>query len=414
MFRKNIRHAMHILIFFVLLCFVVLKIGDMLEHKYSACKYEDFLAKDTGYEVFFMGSSHVQLGVNPMELYKKYGISSYNMANSAGRLAVTYWTLLNAAKVHEPKLVVVDLFLLDEDIKTHGNINFAHRAFDAFPLNGTKWRAVNDLFDDLGDRTEMLFPFVKYHSRWSSMDDGEGLVSSLGFEFGDALFTDTLNPGSVDENVIPDDYTVSMEYVEKLINFCKERGIEVLLCYIPCTEPLETQVYHNYGYVLAKKYGINYLDFSRQKDIVDYNTDFYDADGHLNLSGAKKVTDALGKYIDANYDISDYRVSELSDVWDEFYEEYMRTYAERLEKLESADEYLMMLNNDNFEVDIYLDGKVTESRNPLVFELIDNLRGISLDSFERRESQGQSDIEITVRRKDTGETVDSRSFDLGK
>ena len=241
MFRKNIRHAVHILIFFILLCIVVLKIADMLEHKYSAGKYGDFFTKDTGYEVFFIVVKHaggqrpavdaffarlvrdpaaqgrqqlaalsVQLGVNPMELYKKYGISSYNMANSAGRLAVTYWTLVNAAEIHEPELVVVDLFLLDEDTKTHENINFAHRAFDAFPLNRSKWRAVNDLFDDSGDRTEMLFTFAKYHSRWSSLDEGEGIVSSLGFEFGDALFSGAEDPGNVNEDALPKDYTVSM------------------------------------------------------------------------------------------------------------------------------------------------------------------------------------------------------------
>lgn len=414
MFRKNIRHAVHILIFFILLCIVVLKIADMLEHKYSAGKYGDFFTKDTGYEVFFMGSSHVQLGVNPMELYKEYGISSYNMANSAGRLAVTYWTLVNAAEIHEPELVVVDLFLLDEDTKTHENINFAHRAFDAFPLNRSKWRVVNDLFDDSGDRTEMLFPFAKYHSRWSSLDEGEGIVSSLGFEFGDALFSGAEDPGKVSKDALPKDYTVSMEYVERLINFCKEREIEVLLCYIPCTEPLETQVYHNYGYVLSQKYDIDFLDLSRRKDIVNYRTDFYDADGHLNLSGARKVTDALGEYIDANYDISDCRSSEQSGVWNGFYEEYMKTYAERLKGLEDVSEYLMMLNNGNFEVGINLNGRVNESDYPLIFELTDNLKGVSLKTFERGETRAEAKIEITVRRSDTGETVDSRSFDLDK
>ncbi len=188
----------------------------------------------------------------------------------------------------------------------------------------------------------------------------------------------------------------------------------MLLCYIPCTEPLETQVYHNYGYVLSQKYDIDFLDLSRQKDIVNYRTDFYDADGHLNLSGARKVTDALGEYIDANYDISDCRSSERSVVWNGFYEEYMKTYAERLKGLEDVSEYLMMLNNGNFEVGINLNGRVNESDYPLIFELIDNLKGVSLKTFERRETRAEAKIEITVRRSDTGETVDSRSFDLDK
>ncbi len=92
----------------------------------------------------------------------------------------------------------------------------------------------------------------------------------------------------------------------------------------------------------------------------------------------------------------------------------MKTYAERLKGLEDVSEYLMMLNNGNFEVGINLNGRVNESDYPLIFELIDNLKGVSLKTFERRETRAEAKIEITVRRSDTGETVDSRSFDLDK
>lgn len=414
---KNLKRIGKLLVFMILLATVIFAVSSVLERKYHIRKNKIFMDKTMNYDVLFMGTSHVIDGISPLELYKSYGITSYNMGNYISYMASTYWTLLNAMEVHTPKLVVVDLFALDADQKVFRNIDQVHNAFDAFPLTGTKYRAVNDLFDNFDDKVEMLFPFAKYHSRWNelSSDDFSWHGNyNAGFEIRTDIEKCAEDTGTADEDVLPDQYTVSMTYLEKLIEYCDERNIEVLLCYIPCMEPREEQIYSNYGYVMSEKYDVHYLNLAKYEGLINYHTDFCDEEGHLNVSGARKVTDEIGRYITEQYHIADNRTTDEAAIWNNYYESYLQNYLMYLEAQNAADEYLMMLNNNNFEADICINGHLTREGYPLTYELIDNLEedGI-LSSLKERPEETAPGIEMIVRRKDNGEIVSRKRFEMG-
>lgn len=412
---KNIKHILHIVIFTVILALVLSGIGNILNRKYSRQKHGGFLEQKAEYDVLFLGTSHVINGINPMELYKEYGISSYNLSNHGCPMALTYWVLMNALEIQEPKLVVVDLYAMRWENKLDKNTEYAHDALDAFPLTFTKLKSAWDLFDTVEDRMQLALPFAKYHGRWNEIEKKDFILNNniaAGWQFRIGINADIQRPVPPDENLLPEKKTLSMDYLEKLVYECKRRDIEVLLCYIPCAESTEYQVSNNFGYVLSEKYNINYFNLAKDEELVNYRTDFFDDAGHLNTSGASKVSAAMGKFITDNYDVPDCRLTDAADFWSDFYETYFKSYIASLQKQKSAYEYLMMLNNANLEADISLNGGIDKTNHPLLFELIDNLKEASIESLDESKMQDGTDIEIAVRRKDTGEELGRKSFKL--
>ena len=71
-----------------------------------------FLRDDREYDVLFFGSSHMINGVFPMELWKDYGLTSYNLAGHGASLAASFWELRLAVQYHKPKVAVLDLSLI--------------------------------------------------------------------------------------------------------------------------------------------------------------------------------------------------------------------------------------------------------------------------------------------------------------
>lgn len=79
-FLNVIKSFIFLMIFFA--CFFVVTI--VLQRKDSRIKYADFFdeAKKDHIDVLFMGSSHVINGINPIELFKNYGYTSYDMGDT--------------------------------------------------------------------------------------------------------------------------------------------------------------------------------------------------------------------------------------------------------------------------------------------------------------------------------------------
>ena len=112
MFRKIpvwVRRAAATACFCVLLIAVVGATQSLFERKYSYTKYYDFYQQKQDFDVLFLGTSHVLNAVYPMDLWRDYGIVSYNMANHSENICTNYWQLRNALQYTKPKVVVIDL-----------------------------------------------------------------------------------------------------------------------------------------------------------------------------------------------------------------------------------------------------------------------------------------------------------------
>lgn len=64
------------------------------------------------YDVIFAGSSHMNNALYPMELWEKYGFTSFNNAQSGEVLPVSYYTCKAAIENYHPKVLVLDVYML--------------------------------------------------------------------------------------------------------------------------------------------------------------------------------------------------------------------------------------------------------------------------------------------------------------
>ncbi len=351
--RTIVRRIFWAIISIILVSAGMLGLSGVVEVKTAYRKNHEFIRQDTQYDVLFLGTSHVLNGVFPMEMWKEYGITSYNLSGHAHRIPATYWVMMNALDYAAPKVIVVDCFWLEKDEKYEGAME--HESFDSIPLSGNKVRAVFDLFDTMDKRVEYLWNFSTYHGRWWDLGEDD-FTCGEGVEKGASLMVEVAKPRMV-ERVWEEGQSidsVGVDYLKKILEECEERDIEVLLTYLPFPAGRVDQISARYTEKIAEQYGVNYINFL-DLDIVDYETDCADSSSHLNVSGAGKVTDYLGRYISENYDIADHRTDQMAERWSADYERYLSYKIQIISSLESLEKCLMMLTDPNLSCCIYVD-----------------------------------------------------------
>lgn len=192
--KRKICTVVKITTFIVILLVLILLATKIVQGKDSLKKYHDFFEMAEQIDVLFLGSSHMLNGINPLQLYEEYGITSYNMAKNGGHVAESYWMFMNALEYCAPKCVVIDLWALERDYQyidimeettSEGErkkyISFLHDSLDAWPMNKTKLESINDLLSSEEVKQEFYWDFLVYHDRWSTLKK-EDFALALGKE----------------------------------------------------------------------------------------------------------------------------------------------------------------------------------------------------------------------------------------
>ena len=157
--KQRLKNLISSIIVIDMIVFGIVGMSHLTERKDSQNKYASFYNEESNIDVFFLGSSHMLNGVYPMELWKDYGIVSYNMGGHGSRLITSYWMLKNGMDYHTPKLVVLDCYFLSRNGKVSGmelGKSWQHSSFDAIPLSTNKIDAIEDVFDEEKDRSEFF------------------------------------------------------------------------------------------------------------------------------------------------------------------------------------------------------------------------------------------------------------------
>lgn len=362
--KRRIQIIVSALLILCLTAGILSGLGQLTVRKDSQIKYQEFFDEEEDFDVLFLGSSHMMNAVYPMELWDDYGIVSYNLGGHASTLCVSYWMLQNALDYTTPEVVVIDCMGISNDYKVHSVYEYLHQTFDAFPLSLNKVRAVLDLVGDsqegAGDKRsrqmEILWNFTTYHNRWSELDQSDFEIipsTEKGAEMRIAVATPNeipeVAPGAKYEG---DDY--GLQYLIRLIEDCKARGIEVLLTFVPFPADERRMMECNAIYDIAKEYDLHYINFMAE-DVVDFTTDCYDSNSHLNASGARKVTDYLGSYLVEHYGVEDHRDDPAFADWYEDHEAYAAYKLEQLIANDRGYRYLMMLSDEDYSFILELD-----------------------------------------------------------
>lgn len=408
---KKLRRLVGCVVFTIMLVGVLLKVDQIMERKYSYSKYADFYDQKEDFDVLFFGTSHMLNAVFPMELWNDYGIVSYNMANYSETIATNYWQLVNALNYTTPKVVIVDLYALDAQNKYNGSS--LHNFTDSIPLSILKLRTVADLLPK-EMWAEYLFELSLYHSRWEELEKEDILPQKTvekGAELRYEVEVDS-KPVIIEKERYEDNNREGKEYLHKMIDLCKEKGIAIILTYLPYSAPESHQMIANSGYIIAQENDIPYLNFFYEDLEMNYVTDCADTGSHLNASGAKKVTDYFGSYLRNNYNIPDRREENAYEYWNNDYEEYMDFKVEQInESDDNIMSYLMLLNDKNLETTISLTEDSLVYQDKDIMELLDNISVFgSLTYHFLPDNYYEGNIMFEVRDVKTQQIVSQKNF----
>ena len=318
---KRIGLFVKTVIFLIILSVCLFAVSLIVERKSSYDKNQRFFeeAQEGHIDAFLLGSSHVINGINPVQLYEQYGYTAYNLGGYGSVLLSTYWQFRLALDYCTPKLVVVDAYMLENDIRyiddpgANVDSDELHLNIDRFPFNKTKFDAINDMVREKDKRYPFYADFIKYHDRWKELDSNDfkriankatvnelmGSVMEYGIHSAEFVYTD-FQAGGLDHE------TVGTTYLRKIIEDCQARDIQVLVVTLPFMAMQENQAAANTAEQIAAEYGVYSLNLLKAPGLIDFNSDMEDA-GHLNVLGAKKVTEFLGAYIAQNIPLDDHR-----------------------------------------------------------------------------------------------------------
>lgn len=378
--KKKLVNLISAVCFLILFGIVFFKSSDILELKTSDTCYSEFWEDPSDYDVWFMGTSHMLYAIQPMDLWKDYGIKSYNIAAPSSRMPQIYWTFMCALEYSEPEVVVLDAYHVEKDYMHHDSPEKLHTGFDAIPASLTKARGVWDIYgkdeNSLDMFTEYMTNFYIYHNRWEELaeNDFENLPGPRkGSRMNDLIY-DNSQYVLIDQNdAVEDTDTIGYEYFRKIIEECQARDIDIVLCCLPMYKEKQSQRGMNGVPAIAEEYHVPYLNIPYEDNPVNVRFDYSD-DEHMNPSGCYKMTSYFGDYLSQNYDLKDYRNDpETAQRWDADYTEFENYKIMEMKVKKNLDRYLVWLKNPHYNCYVYTNERVRETENDLTRMLLDNI-----------------------------------------
>ncbi len=303
-------------------------VDDVVEGGFTSEYYHE----KNPHEVLMVGDCELYENFSPITMWKNYGITSYIRGSAQQLTWQSYYLLEDALKYEKPDVVIFNVLELKYNEPQREEYN-------RMTLDGMKWsvskvHAIQASMLEEEHFVDYLFPILRYHSRITELTS-----SDLKYYFKDKqrttagyymrVDTDPYEEGIWDEEE-PDDFTLgenAMDYLDKIRLLCEKNDIRLLLVKAPSMSPVWYDEWETQVQDYAQNYDLDYINFLQIADEIgiDYDTDTYDQGLHMNLSGAEKCAEYLGKYLTENYELKDLRADKkISSDWKKktkFYED---------------------------------------------------------------------------------------------
>jgi hypothetical protein len=317
---------------------------DIVEGVFTEEYYKE---KNKDFDVIFIGDCEVYENFSPVTLWENYGINSYIRGNAEQYIWQSYYLLEDTLRYHTPQVVIFNIQSLQFDTSQS-------EAYNRMTLDGMKWSkskvdAIKASLTDGENFLDYVFPILRYHSRWSELtkDDLTYLFSKKQTAHnGYYMRVDVLPAENVPTGRKLLDYSFgenAWKYLDMMRDLCEENDIQLVLIKAPSLYPYWYEEWDEQVAAYAQENGLPYLNFLKLQDEtgIDYSTDTYDAGLHMNLSGAEKLADYIGKILSEEYQVPDRRgEEELEQIWKEkieFYEADKQAQYQELSKKTEGD-----------------------------------------------------------------------------
>lgn len=356
-------------IFLIILLFIINLVNPILnvktghENKLFQGLYEKNGDK---YDVVLLGSSHMNGSINPNVLWSEYGITSFNYGTGGQPIDVTYYLLKEVLKKHKKPIVVVDLYYLGLTDK-YGQEGYIRYVLDNLRFSENKIEAIINCTPK-EQWLNYLFSIIKYHSRWKEVgekdfnNDSHDGYYTKGFGAGSNIYgKDNAADSSTKEiGEIP---AKAKEYLYKIIDLSKKEDFKLIFTNAPhdYTSTAGANNWYkdpakmfNKVEEIAKKNSIPFINYCNKLNEIgfDFKADMFNS-GHMNMSGANKVTLDFGKVLKDNYSLVDHRDDKKYEEWNVEYNYYLHAQtANTLITKENIKDYIPLITNKDYVVAI--------------------------------------------------------------
>lgn len=256
-----------------------------------------FAEKKNTIDAVLFGDSETYSSISPMEMWKRYGITSY-VCGTSGQLLVETENFMNMVlKTQKPKVIMLET-------------NNFYRRFG--------------LETYVNNKVDILFPIFRYHDRWKVLNHKE-IGKEIDYTNIDHLkgyrYVTKMTSSSKSTNMKPTKKILrisdqNIRIIKRITKTCKENNISLILLSTPSTKNWNTKK-HNAVEELAKELDVHYIDMNLMNDTIKINwlKDTRDRGDHLNHRGAIKASRCMGDILSKEYKLKDHREDKAYDDW---------------------------------------------------------------------------------------------------
>lgn len=283
---------------------------------FSELRWEDYYNLGEPLDALILGSSHAFRSYHPATLEQEGSLenSAFNFGSSAQSPVTAYFVLEEVLQRHEPKLVILDLYVMT--LTGDSQLNNARINYRPMQAGTVKKTFLREGFSFKEQIKLLLFPSYVYRDHFKHkikklfgrkyLPFGKGRYDTQGFAFN----TDTLDLKKLQYDnqfsrfdIHADQMTErNLLYAKKIIERCKEANIPILLMSAPMPK-VSVDFIKEYPQIsgqfkaFAEANKVPFYDFNtdRVEELKD-EFHYYD-DDHLNLSGAKIFSKSVGELI---------------------------------------------------------------------------------------------------------------------
>lgn len=383
-------------------------------------KYVDYeLLEPNSIDVLFVGASNSYTNIYPMELYGKYGYAGFSMGTAHQTVMQTYYMLKYVSNSHNIMFCIMDPVALFYDEKYTGDDDAKYEEIMNYfmPFSDEKIHLVDAYYDTMTEKFLSIFPLFRFHDRWSDLDktdftfwsnNGEtiyyganysvNVIPYLGFsmvqtentiymedEYEQRFFTDV----QAQTDKLRQEWAalpISEEnrvYFDKIVSFCHDRGIQLILVKTPDKVSWNKNKYEKLMDFMTEYNDIPVVDmeFGDCVSEINWSIDTRDGGRHLNYRGGLKSTATLGEWMNENLSLEDHRGQEKYASWDRDYADYliakerllkaMMSDAERIdalfERLNEAKEHSVIVASVRNDMSTFWNDHINEQMTGLGF-----------------------------------------------
>ncbi len=365
--KKRMDHIIRSVIFLILTGLTLGTLDRILVPKFdysnsdwpTTSTYEQFYRMNRdSVDVLFLGSSVMVNAASPQQIYRQYGIRSYNLASENQSPIISYWWLKEALRFQHPAAAVMDcrfLFPLHKENDLNMIEGLVRKSIDPMRWSTVKMAAVHDICSiDIGqDELSYYLTNLRYHERWKVLtrDDFDASMRAAPLKgyapiygYGPEEY-ETYDPsGSGD--ISPFDEHMGV-YLDQITRLCRENGISLILIDLPGNNMNDGVANALAAY--AEQNGIRYLNYceTRLYGSLGASLPEENVTAHANVAGSVRFSDAVGRFLQEECGVP--------AVTDGQYEKDMASWDHILNndillKTDDAAEYLELLGDEDYTV----------------------------------------------------------------